>query len=1823
MKQRKQLQLSKRQGTGGSTLSRRLAYMLLLLVTLFAGSSSAWAEDGTVTIGLSSKAWTYSVQNSVISVTAPSQASSSSYHQINNGDFTITAEEGTKITSVVLIFDRSAAIKISVDGGTAEEYNITTNKWTGSASSITFSNNASSSQARIAGATVTYTTSSDPDPTPAPKYTLTFGVNPTGAASISAVLYGTETPVQSGDSFEEKTKITITPSSANPGYTRILGANAAWTGSSTATNEITWTMGTSNKNLVANFRGNVITFNTDGGDAIDPITYAGSAIELPTPAKVGYNFDGWYNGEDKINESSYTPLTDVTLTAHWVEAPTKIDVARFNMMGSQTYKHKVGNNFDLVAYIGGLDWPKNLENSQIQITSLNTSAVTVNHFSINNNQKDDSSGNKLSSITVNLDAIAAGDAKIKIEFLGNDGYNAAEYTTRDVETIHVYETRTVNFSSSNIEEGSVSATQNDNSIANGAEVESGSSVTFTATPNSGYLFDNWHDGSQYISDNPYTTTVNANLNLTANFIESRTINVALATGCESMGTVAIYARDTTTPNLSGVEIKKNVKIDFTAIANDDFNFLGWKTTADGSGDYISQDAIYKTKAESIATGSTLYAYFEPEAAKIVTTAAHTWDLTTLTTAAQDNDGVDSGSDYALYWNTKSGVVKDNTENDKLGLTGLKINSTSDTYIIIPGNATGVLKVTFAPRYKNQETGVAVNGKDAEMYDGTSVKEFSFNVANSTAENMTVSIKRATSTAREGVITKIVWTPLQASDLAEKTAVTMLAGHDYINTVQLAKDTHYTTSSTGALTYTSYNTDIVTVDANGLLTAKKAGITTITINQAATFDYAAGSCDVTVNVSDLYASSNAVEVAKDGTIDLDIETSSTGAITVTSDNGSIATASYNSSTKKLTITGVADGNATIKVTEAAVSGQYVKSEITISVSVYTSKVYYQVTDNEATHKLLLNDAIKSAEYLSVSSDNWQKKDAKLDGVAADNKYYQLKSTDRVMKVNVQGAKAFEIFAIGGSNRTYYLNVDGVNVGMINAPSGTTSSGLFECVPEGSTITLTGNNGDVFPAQIKFYTTLPSIIKVNNSSAFSEITDFVDANDLTYTVSSNNSSAINVSDVDASIATVALTDGILTVNPVKAGSFTMKLSQDAATIGSKDYAAAEMDIKVTIKKHALKLSYDKSQISIDKNTDPSATLTEAATLSCTIDGVATAISDLSTKGVTVTYDSDDLNVATVTNTGVVSLASQPQGTATITASIANNNNYSVTSATHKIAVIDGYNFKMNAAGTKSEINKLYPIYGEGEEEADNILAGIYYGGWKYKKKYSSDEEADSKWISDGKEVDGNGHKVITDSWPNSKEYSRAGSAEKIYIDGYQQQTQANNNARSENVTRFVIGKPFSLPVRGAYMKFDAERTGVMTAYFVQNGDLDYADDGVTLKEGFARRSYFITDEFGNIVTPISAMSKEKLPNQTTVIEKALKNNTENENYIKALADNALAEDGTGLKSWTWNTTDRQPVLYDEATKGYHVLQKAYVKYVFNVEAGKSYYVFSSASKIGFAGANFQVDDAAELITKNIAHEATLELDQTADYTAPEKKTWYDEVTINRSFNAGEWSTIVLPFSLSEAKVKEIFGDDVQLTVFNGVQGSVVNFFYHVNQNIIAGYPYIILPSKDVESITVKNVTIDPDVNQYVFDSSSQGGHPSWKGNGDYLFKGLDGYSKASDKETMCKYSYYMAADGLHRTTSGTLTCNGYRAYLKYTGSPSEAPAKLATITVSGIEEELDDNTATAIMAAIDADDMFVPAAVKGVYNLNGQKIAESAEGLSNGIYVINGKKIIINK
>ena len=293
------------------------------------------------------------------------------------------------------------------------------------------------------------------------------------------------------------------------------------------------------------------------------------------------------------------------------------------------------------------------------------------------------------------------------------------------------------------------------------------------------------------------------------------------------------------------------------------------------------------------------------------------------------------------------------------------------------------------------------------------------------------------------------------------------------------------------------------------------------------------------------------------------------------------------------------------------------------------------------------------------------------------------------------------------------------------------------------------------------------------------------------------------------------------------------------------------------------------------------------------------------------------------------------------------------------------------------------------------------------------------------------------------------------------------------------------------------------------------------------------------------------------------------------------------------------------------------------------------------------------------------------------------LNRTFAAGNWNTLMLPVSLSEAQCKEMFGSDMQLARLDCLEGSSAIFrtVQESEGTLLQAYtPYIIKTSKahgDRGEYDVPLVRRD-DANQYIMvtspehhfyttgvtlltpngDNGSQGynfggiayGSDNWQ----YVVKADEKFSEAKDAEdgsrlltflgTLCKTytttdegknemiasrptlqdgkSYYMNANNTiqRRGTKNPYGLKGFRCWFTYEEGTEAQGAKPFTISIDGISDP------TSIDDLQRADGItVVEKYAHAIYNLNGQKVATTQQigQLPAGIYIVDGKKYIVNK
>ena len=308
-------------------------------------------------------------------------------------------------------------------------------------------------------------------------------------------------------------------------------------------------------------------------------------------------------------------------------------------------------------------------------------------------------------------------------------------------------------------------------------------------------------------------------------------------------------------------------------------------------------------------------------------------------------------------------------------------------------------------------------------------------------------------------------------------------------------------------------------------------------------------------------------------------------------------------------------------------------------------------------------------------------------------------------------------------------------------------------------------------------------------------------------------------------------------------------------------------------------------------------------------------------------------------------------------------------------------------------------------------------------------------------------------------------------------------------------------------------------------------------------------------------------------------------------------------------------------------------------------SSAKLTITRGSFFEADEVAEFILDEQDVEGYVgKAFETGALTSERSVT----VKIHRKgWTNTTWGTICLPFDLTADEFKATFGQDITgLRQCKGtVSGNVLEFEDVADKNIKAGVPYLIKVGGTITNGTANGKITDEtkDANYYATVSDANGPvkklftEPVPKKyrveniNTDgkdivgtkVEFRGLYGKKTYIDGSTTEKiagdqrYQYISTKAGqplCYLPETSTNSFAGLRAYLffpEWNAEKNGAAQPTNTLLTLG----LGDGTTT--IGGIAADE-----ATDGkVFNLAGQYVGNSADGLAKGIYIRNGKKFIV--
>lgn len=238
-------------------------------------------------------------------------------------------------------------------------------------------------------------------------------------------------------------------------------------------------------------------------------------------------------------------------------------------------------------------------------------------------------------------------------------------------------------------------------------------------------------------------------------------------------------------------------------------------------------------------------------------------------------------------------------------------------------------------------------------------------------------------------------------------------------------------------------------------------------------------------------------------------------------------------------------------------------------------------------------------------------------------------------------------------------------------------------------------------------------------------------------------------------------------------------------------------------------------------------------------------------------------------------------------------------------------------------------------------------------------------------------------------------------------------------------------------------------------------------------------------------------------------------------------------------------------------------------------------------------------------TVEVPKAKNYTLDETKTdnvieTYENanVTLQRTLSKDYWNTFCVPFALDAEQVTQYFGEGTQLRTYEGNCNNNIVYFATVD-NIEAGKPYIMKPGNAVvQNPTFEGVSM-------VATGLDEKGNPQAVGDASTVqMKGIYNQIELKTDQTELFLGdndlFYYPIDDVDARTIG-----GLRAYFIV---PQGTDIKKLRANLDG--------TPTSLGTIFDTEESNAP-----VYNLQGQCVGNSLRALKSGIYIQNGKKVVV--
>lgn len=268
--------------------------------------------------------------------------------------------------------------------------------------------------------------------------------------------------------------------------------------------------------------------------------------------------------------------------------------------------------------------------------------------------------------------------------------------------------------------------------------------------------------------------------------------------------------------------------------------------------------------------------------------------------------------------------------------------------------------------------------------------------------------------------------------------------------------------------------------------------------------------------------------------------------------------------------------------------------------------------------------------------------------------------------------------------------------------------------------------------------------------------------------------------------------------------------------------------------------------------------------------------------------------------------------------------------------------------------------------------------------------------------------------------------------------------------------------------------------------------------------------------------------------------------------------------------------------------------NIKLGQT-----NETSINLADVDFEIE---------IVEDVTI-LDETST-TVPETAMGVN-VRVLRTISADNWSSICLPFAMTEAQTKAAFGDDVQIADFTGCEAT---YDEATGENIVAlkvnfenvtameaNHPYIIKVGSDVAEFSVEGVDITPSE-----ELSVDRDEDKYKRNGKWYYD-YNSFIGTYEAGTKIPENALFLSGNKFWYSVGKTTSKAFRGYFAFYMVLSDVSTAEARISMW-----LGEGETTGVKSI---DDLRF--GVSGCYDLQGRSVEHPAKG----IYVKDGRKVII--